>query len=137
MAVEDCSDVLMDHFRNPRNAGSLSGHDGYGSASAGECGDVICIWIRVADDRISEVSFKCKGCAAAIACGSVATVLARGKSLDEASHIAGDTIAQVLGGLPPDKRHCSRLAAEALANAVTDYVVRHVENGLAHRPRQA
>jgi len=130
MNLDGCSDALKDHFDNPRNAGSLAGADGRGTATAGNCGDVICFWIRVADERVSEISFKCKGCAVSIACGSATTELARGRHLDEVAMIAADTIAEALGGLPPDKRHCSQLAAEALANAVTDYLVRAVEKQL-------
>ena len=137
MPEPDYSDVLMDHFRNPRNAGSLRCANGRGTASAGNCGDVICIWIRVEDHRVSEVSFKCKGCAAAIACGSITTELAKGRHLDDVAMIAGETIVQALGNLPADKRHCADLAAEALAGAVMDYVTRSVDRDLPGRARSA
>ncbi len=127
------SDILTDHFRNPRNAGELAGADGVGTASAGDCGDVMSIWIRVTDDRISEISFKCKGCPAAIACGSMTTELAGGRHLDDAALIADETIAKALGGLPEDKRHCSNLGAEALADAIMDYIVRFVEKQIPSR----
>ncbi|MHC4982480.1 MAG: iron-sulfur cluster assembly scaffold protein [Planctomycetota bacterium] len=121
MPEEDATEILKDHFRNPRNVGSLAGADGCGTASTGSCGDVICIWIRVADRRIVDVSFKCKGCAAAIACGSITTQLARAKTLDEAGMIDGERIAAAVGGLPENRQHCSQIAAEALANAIADY----------------
>ncbi len=135
MQNERYNDVLIDHFEHPRNVGELPGADGVGTATSGACGDVLRIWIRVADEHIAEITFKCMGCPAAIACGSVTTELAKGRHLDEADLIAEDTIADALGGLPPDKRHCSNLGAEALANAIMDYVVRSVEAELPARAR--
>ena len=121
------SEILLDHFRNPRNAGRLDDADGVGVAKAGECGDVMRIAIGVRDDHIRRIAFQCKGCPAAIACGSMTTELALGRHLDDAATIADETVASALGGLPPDKRHCSNLGAEALENAIMDYVVRSVE----------
>lgn len=121
------NEIVTDHFENPRNAGELKCADGVGRAGEGDGGDAMTIWIRVQDDRISEIAFKCKGCPAAIACGSVTTEMALGKHLDEAAEITDDTVATALGGLPAAKRHCSNLGAEALANAIWDHVVRSVE----------
>jgi nitrogen fixation NifU-like protein len=135
MASEDYTDTLIDHFEHPRNAGELEDADGVGTATSGACGDVLRIWIRVENEHIADIAFKCRGCPAAIACASMTTQLAKGRGLDEADLIADDTIADALGGLPPDKRHCSNLGAEALANAVMDYVVRSVEAELPARGR--
>jgi len=121
------SEILLDHFERPRNVGSFRDADGVGVAKAGECGDVLSIWIRVQDEHIADIAFKAKGCPAAIACGSVTTQLAKGRHLDDADRIADDTISDALGGLPADKRHCSNLGAQALANAIMDYVVRSIE----------
>lgn len=127
MAGPEYNEILLDHFEHPRNVGALDNADGIGVAKAGECGDVLSIWIRVRDEHIADIAFKAKGCPAAIACGSVTTELAEGKHLDDADRIADDTISDALGGLPADKRHCSNLGAQALANAILDYVVRSIE----------
>jgi len=119
--------IVADHFENPRNVGTLRDADGIGIAGDASCGDVMTIWIRVRNERISEIAFQCQGCPAAIACGSVTTELAKGMNLDEAAQIVEETISRALGGLPPAKRRCSNLGAEALSNAIWDYVFRSVE----------
>ena len=126
------SDIVVDHFERPRNVGPLADADGVGEAGDGSCGDTL-KWIRVRDEHIAEIAFQCKGCPAAIACGSMTTVLAKGRHLDDAADIADETIVQALGGLPADKRHCSNLGAEALAMAMMDYAVRSVEAGIEAR----
>ena len=133
MSGEGYNSIIRDHFENPRNVGTLAEADGKGTAGDPSCGDTLAIWIRVRDDRISEITFKCQGCPAAIACGSMTTELAVGRSLDEAAEIADDTISQALGGLPPAKRHCSNLGAEALSNAIWSHIVRDVEKKLNRR----
>jgi len=125
--------MVLDHFDRPRNAGRIENPDGVGTAGDASCGDTMKIYLRVRDDVITAVTFLCKGCPAAIACGSMTTVLALGKHLDDAAQIADETIAQALGGLSADKRHCSNLGAEALANAIMDYVTRSVDKELANR----
>ena len=125
--------IVMDHFAHPRNVGVLAGADGVGSAGDAAEGDVMRIHIRVRDERIVEISFQCKGCPAAVASGSMVTELAKGRSLDEAAEITDEMVAAALGGLPEGKRGCSNLGAEALANAIWDYVVRAVERNLAER----
>jgi len=131
------SKTLEDHFRNPRNVGPMPDADGIGRAGNAGCGDSMTIWIRVRDEHIVAASFTCTGCPAAVACGSMTTVLAEGKHLDEASLIAEDTIADALGGLPPNKRHCSNLGAEALSNAIMDYVVRSINQSWRLRKAQS
>ena len=124
---EQYSKIVMDHFDRPRNAGPMTDPHGVGTAGGQTCSDILTISIRVCDDHISEIAFQCQGCPAAIACASMTTELAKGKHLDAAAEIADDTVAQALGGLSPDKRHCSNLGAEALSNAIMDYVMRQIE----------
>ncbi len=127
------SPAVMDHFERPRNAGAMADADGVGSAGDPSCGDTMTIWIRVRDERIEAITFKCKGCPTAIACGSITTELAAGLHLDEAADIADETIAEALGGLSPERRHCSNLGAEALSNAIWDHIVREVERRRGER----
>lgn len=125
------SDAVMDHFRRPRNVGELDDADGVGTAGAESCGDVMRIWIRVRDERIEGIRFKCRGCPTAIACGSVVTELAKGRHIDDADAVTADTVETALGGLSDDKRHCSNLGAEALAEAIWDYIHRCIDD---HEP---
>jgi nitrogen fixation NifU-like protein len=117
--------------------GELDDADGVGTAGAETCGDVMRVWIRVRDEHIEGIRFKCRGCPAAIACGSMVTELAKGKHLDEADAITADTVATALGGLSEDKQHCSNLGADALAAAVWDYVNRCIDaRRPGHMPKQ-
>jgi nitrogen fixation NifU-like protein len=82
------------------------------------------ITIKVENGRLADVRFKTLGCAAAIATSSITTEMAKGKTLEEALHITRQQVAQELGGLPPNKMHCSNLAAQGLHKAIKDYLVR-------------
>ena len=118
------SKKVMDHFANPRNVGELENPDGLGEVGNPVCGDVMRITIKVDDDRISDIKFKTLGCAAAIATSSITTEMAKGLTLEEAMKITRDKVAGELDGLPPNKLHCSNLAAEGLHKAIEDYWVK-------------
>lgn len=115
------NDTVLDHFANPRNVGSISDADGIGQSGNPVDGDKIRIYIKVYNERLSDVRFKTFGCAAAIAASSMLTVLAIGKTLDEAMNITNDDVAESLGGLPPQKLECSNIAADALHDAINEY----------------
>ena len=115
------SEKVMEHFRSPRNMGEIKNADGVGTVGNPICGDLMTIYIKVKNDKITDVKFKTFGCAAAIATSSMITELAKGKTLDEASKITRDNVANELDGLPPIKMHCSNLAADALREAIKDY----------------
>ena len=118
------TEKVMDHFTNPRNLGEVAGPDGVGLVGNPVCGDVMKITIKVVDGRLTEVKFKTLGCAAAIATSSITTEMAIGKTLEEGLHISRQQVAEELGGLPPNKMHCSNLAAQGLHKAIKDYLVR-------------
>ncbi len=119
------TDLVMDHFSNPRNVGEIEGADGVGQIGNPVCGDVMRISIAVDDeDRIADVKFKTFGCGAAVATSSMVTEMVMGKSLTEAAEISNKAVAEALGGLPPNKMHCSNLAADALHLAIQDYLVK-------------
>ena len=118
------SDAVIDHFKNPRNVGEIEGADGIGEIGNPICGDMIRISIKVEDERLADVKFKTFGCTAAVASGSMGTEMVKGKTLDEALEITNATVADALGGLPPEKMHCSNLAADGLLAAIEDYRAR-------------
>jgi len=118
------TDLVMDHFSNPRNVGEIEDADGIGQIGNPVCGDVMRISIDVEDDRIEDVKFKTFGCGAAVATSSMVTELVMGKTLAEAADISNKAVAEALGGLPPNKMHCSNLAADALHLAIQDYLVK-------------
>ena len=115
------SDMVIDHFLNPRNAGYIPDADGEGTMGDPSCGDYLRIYISVKKNCISDIKFEIIGCAAAIATSSILTELAKGKTIDEASEITDMDVVKALGGLPDPKVHCSNLGAGALHDAILDY----------------
>ena len=119
------SEKVMDHFRNPRNVGVIEDADGVGEVGNPVCGDIMKIYLKIADDTITDVKFETFGCGSAIASSSMATEMIKGKPLDEALALTNKAVTQALDGLPPQKLHCSVLAEESIKKAVQDYYDRH------------
>lgn len=115
------NDKVMDHFFNPRNVGEIENPDGTGQVGNPVCGDVMRITLRIKDNRIEDIKFRTFGCGAAIATSSMVTELVKGLTLEEAQEISNKAVAEALGGLPPQKLHCSNLAADAVSAAIQDY----------------
>jgi nitrogen fixation NifU-like protein len=115
------SEKVMDHFTNPRNVGEITDADGIGTEGNPVCGDMMKIFIKVDEGKITDAKFKTFGCGAAIAVSSMITEMAKGKTLDEALTITKESVADALDGLPAQKQHCSNLGADALHKAVEDY----------------
>lgn len=121
--------AVIDHFSNPRNVGMLADPDGYGKVESSECGDMMEMYIKVADGRIADVKYRTFGCAAAIASSSMASEMIMGQPLSVAAELSDEAIGTALGGLPDVKMHCSVLAASALHAALQDYYQKHPANG--------
>ncbi len=115
------SPKVMQHFSNPQNVGEIPDADGVGEVGNPVCGDMMTIYLKIQDDRITDIKFKTFGCAAAIATSSIITTMARGMTLEDALKISRNDVAKELGGLPPQKMHCSNLAADALKLAIENY----------------
>ncbi len=117
------SDKVIDHYENPRNVGKMDANDknvGTGMVGAPACGDVMRLQIRVDDEGVIEdAKFKTYGCGSAIASSSLVTEWVKGKTLEEAAAIKNMEIVEELA-LPPVKIHCSVLAEDAIAAAITD-----------------
>ncbi|MEO0081155.1 MAG: Fe-S cluster assembly scaffold protein NifU [candidate division WOR-3 bacterium] len=118
------SEKVMEHFRNPRNVGEIENADGRGEVGNPVCGDMMTFYIKVKDGIIEDVKFKTFGCGAAIAVSSMVSEMAIGKTIEEALKITNADVAKELGGLPPNKLHCSNLGADALHAAIRDYLAR-------------
>ncbi len=124
------SEMVIDHFINPRNAGYLENPDGTGVMGDPSCGDFLRIYINVENNCISDIKFEIFGCPAAIATSSILTELAKGKDIDEALKLTDMDVVRALGGLPDPKVHCSNLGAGALHEAILDYKKRIQERKL-------
>ncbi len=114
---------VLDHFKNPRNVGTLEGDNvAVGRVGNPVCGDLMDIYIKVGDDnKIEDIKFKTFGCGSAVATSSMITEIAKGKTLEEAMQITRQDVANELEGLPPIKMHCSNLAADALHEAIKNF----------------
>lgn len=123
------SDTFKDHLVNPRNLGEMAGAHGTGEVTGPECGDMMTMYIKVADGRITDISFKTFGCWAAIAASSMVTEIARGMTLAEAGQISRRDLDPYLAGLPEDKIHCIELGISALHRAIRDYERRRTAIG--------
>lgn len=118
------SEKTLDHFRNPRNVGTLEGDNiAMGRVGNPVCGDLMEIYIQInkETDVIEDIKFKTFGCGSAVATSSMITEIAKGKTIDEALEITRKDVADELDGLPPVKMHCSNLAADALHEAIKNY----------------
>jgi nitrogen fixation NifU-like protein len=113
------NDAVLDHFRNPRNAGDLPDATVVVEVTNPVCGDVLRLSARMGEGRIAEIRFKTQGCVAAIASSSVLTELLKGKSLEEVRRITPDEISKTLGGLPAATFHAAQLCGDALAALVS------------------
>ncbi len=121
------NEKVLEHFKNPRNVGSIEDPDGKSTEGSPACGDMVSVYIKVEEDakRIKDIKFESYGCASNIATGSIITELAKGKTLDEAKNISWQEASDALGGLPKIKTHCSVLAVDGLRAAIRNYEEKH------------
>ncbi|MFQ6097675.1 MAG: Fe-S cluster assembly scaffold protein NifU [Armatimonadota bacterium] len=128
------SEQVMDHFMNPRNMGEVENANAVGQVGNPVCGDIMRMTLRInGEDRIEDIKFKTFGCGAAIASSSMVTEMIKGKSIDEALRVTNKAVAEALGGLPAQKRHCSVLAEEGIHKALADFFERHPERATPER----
>lgn len=115
------SDKVKDHFKNPRNVGSIENADAIGEAGALSCGDKLKLYLKIEDGIIKDAKFQTFGCGSAVAASSILTEMVIGKTIEEAKKITNKQIAEALDGLPPEKLHCSVMGREALEDALKNY----------------
>ena len=121
------SEIVMEHFKNPRNVGHMEDADAKAVEGSPACGDMVAVYLKVDGDshRIEDISFESYGCASNIATGSIITELAKGKTIEEAKSISWTEASDALGGLPAIKTHCSVLAVDGLRAAIQNYEEKH------------
>ncbi|MBD1400776.1 iron-sulfur cluster assembly scaffold protein [Pelovirga terrestris] len=116
------TEKVMEHFNNPRNVGIIADPTVLVQVGEPSCGDALLLSLKIDNDRIVDVKYKIYGCGAAIATASVASEMVMGLALDDVlNNITDQTIADALDGLPPEKMHCSNMAAGALHGAICEY----------------
>ncbi len=115
------SETAIDHIINPRNLGDMADASGFGRVT-GPCGDTIEVWLKVKDGIVADATFLTDGCGTSVASGSMATKLAKGRSIPEVLKISQQDVLKALGGLPEESAHCALLAANTLKEAIKDYI---------------
>lgn len=113
------SDILLEHFHEPRNLRKMEHPDRTGQAAITGGGNFT-IYLRLNCNQVAEATFEAFGCGVTVACGSMLTELVEGRSVAECQTITAERLAETLGGIPPDKRHCPMLAVGALCDALRD-----------------
>jgi nitrogen fixation NifU-like protein len=108
------SEAILDHFQNPRNAGTLEGATATISVENPVCGDILELSARMEAGRIVQARFRTRGCVTAMACSSLLTELLQGKTPAEARAITPEQISEALGGLPSATFHAAQLACDAV-----------------------
>jgi nitrogen fixation NifU-like protein len=111
----------LEHALRPRNVGSRDGANGFADLPAHD-GSIMEMWLRVDNDVIVDASFWTEGCGSTIACGSMTTEMAKGKTLDQAFEIKPEEVDAALGGLPGDGCTCAKLSVDTLKAALRDYL---------------
>ena len=115
------SDKVKEHFKNPKNVGSIENADAIGEAGALSCGDKLKLYLKIDNGIITDAKFQTFGCGSAVAASSMLTEMVKGKTIEEAKKITNKQIADALDGLPPEKMHCSVMGREALEDALKNY----------------
>lgn len=115
------SPIILEHLKNPRNVGELPDANARATVRSAADGDMLQLHLRIENNRVVDARFKVFGCAAAIASGSILTQIAIGKSVEDLRKITNEDLSAMMGGLPPEKIHCSVLAEQAVRDALADW----------------
>jgi len=119
------NEIILDHFRSPRNVGEIENASGIGEVGNAVCGDMMTFYLDIQDDVIKDARYKTFGCGAAIAVSSIVSEMIIGKTIQEVMKLTHSDISKELGGLPPQKEHCSNLGIDAVKKAIENYLAKN------------
>ncbi|MBR1754456.1 Fe-S cluster assembly protein NifU [bacterium] len=118
----DYSEKVIELYKNPKNVGKIDDADAIGEAGSISCGDALKLYLKIKDGIVIDAKFQTFGCGSAVAASSILTEMVIGKTIDEVKQITNKDIIEELGGLPPEKMHCSVMGYEALEDALGKYL---------------
>lgn len=118
----DYSEKVIELYKNPKNVGKIEDADAIGEAGSLSCGDALKLYLKIEDGIVTDAKFQTFGCGSAVAASSILTEMVIGKTIDEVKNITNKDIIEELGGLPPEKMHCSVMGYEALEDALSKYL---------------
>jgi len=124
------SKEIMKYFKHPKNVGIIKNPDGVGRVGNEACGDIMELYIKVKKNKkgkeiISDIKFQTFGCVVALAVSSMLTEIVKGKTITEAIKISNVDILKKSGPVPPIKIHCSVLVADALHEAIYNFLTKN------------
>lgn len=125
------SELVREHYLHPRNVGTLPDASGKAMVRSPFDSDSLMITLKIADNRIADIRFKCVGCPVAIASSSIATEMVRNKTVEEAYGLTKEDVAAALGGIPDYKMLCSNLSPDAIRQAIDDWRSRAVKEAIS------
>ena len=115
------SKMAIEHMIRPRNNKSLTDTNGHARVT-GPCGDTVEMWVKVEDSVVKEATFITNGCRPVLACSSMTTTLAKGKTVAEAVNMSQQDILDAFNGFPEETQHCALLAVKTLKEALGRYI---------------
>ena len=112
MALDDIyKEVILDHYKNPRNKRDLPGAERSCSRNNPLCGDEITVFVHEEGGKIAEVSFVGQGCSISQSSASMMTEAVTGRSVEETRRLIGDFRGMMAGEVDPDEDELGDLVA--------------------------
>lgn len=115
------SPLVLEHFQNPRNSGTVANANAVARVQNPVCGDVLELSLRAEGETIADARFLAQGCVPTIACASRFTEMILGIGIQDALRITRGLLIESLGELPVESHHAAQLCLDALRSALRGF----------------